>query len=240
MNKAPKSYPTYKRPWPYRLLFGAWRLFRRTPQFINDNETLNPQAIFLANHSGLSGPLVQGLYFPTFIVPWGTYEMTDGYRSRWRFMYQTTYREKMYFGRCKAFVLATFVAFFSPIVYHAAKLIPTYPDLRLLKTFRRSAAALKAYKGIIIFPEDSETGYHERLVGLYRGFVVLHRMMKRRYHLDVPVYPVYYHKKRHTVLIGKAESMQPLLDQGLDDDAIADYFLAKINALHDRLAEKSA
>ncbi len=231
-----KSYPTYKRAWPYRLLFGAWRLLRRTPKFINDNETLNPQAIFISNHSGLSGPLVHGLYFPTFLVPWGTYEMTEGYKSRWWFMYQTTYREKMHFGRFKSFVLASFVALFSPIVYHAAKLIPTYPDLRLLKTFRQSAKALKAYKGVIIFPEDSESGYHDRLVGLYRGFVVLHRHMVRRHQLDVPIYPVYYHKKRHTVLIGKAERVQPLLDQGLDDQAITTYFLEKINRLHDRLA----
>lgn len=232
-----KPYPTYKRAWPYRLLFGAWRLFRRTPTLINDNKTLNPQAIFLSNHSGLSGPLVHGLYFPTFLVPWGTYEMTEGYRSRWRFMYQTTYREKMHFGRIKSFVLASFVALFSPIIYHAAKLIPTYPDLRLLKTFRQSAAALKAFKGVIIFPEESESGYHDRLIGLHRGFVVLHRLMVRRHQLDVPIYPVYYHKKRHTVLIGKAEQMQPLLEQGLDDQAITKYFLHKINNLHDRLVK---
>ena len=237
MSEATKPYPTYKRPWPYRVIFWVWRLFRRTPRLINDNETLNPQAIFLSNHSGLSGPLVHGLYFPTFLVPWGTYEMTQGYRSRWWFMYQTTYREKMQFGRLKAFVWATFVALLSPIAYRAAKLIPTYPDLRLLKTFRRSATALKAHKGIIVFPEVSDTGYHERLVGLHRGFVVLHRVMVRRHQLDVPIYPVYYHRNSHTVLIGKAERMGPLLDQGYDDKDITRYFLEKMNALHDRLAQ---
>ena len=146
-------------------------VFKRKPEIINENHQLQTKAIFIANHQAIAGPMTLTLYLPSFFIPWGAYQMTENYVKRWHYLYHILYVQKLKKPKILAFFLATVFALFSKMIYNGLMLIPSYPDMRLLKTFKMSAQHINEDKLIFIFPEDSKDGYFEHSKKLHSGFV---------------------------------------------------------------------
>ncbi|MEG1548184.1 MAG: hypothetical protein RR232_00245 [Clostridia bacterium] len=180
-----------------------FKLFKKRPDIIDLNSAPVSSGIFIANHSAAGGPFTYELYFPRSIVPWGTHEMCGNYMERWHYLYDVFYRQKLGFGKIKAFVIATSFALVSKMLYDGAELIPTYRDLRFKTTIKRSIEALSAGKSVLIFPENSIDGYHEVLTELHSGFLTLAKRFFEQTGTDVPIYPVYFSNKRNRMIIDR-------------------------------------
>lgn len=62
---------------------------------------------------------------------------------------------------------------------------------------KNSIACIDANVPVMIFPEDSSTGYHEKLKSFFPGFVgIAERYRKLHNGEDVNIYPIYYHKEK--------------------------------------------
>ena len=214
------------------------RLFKKKPRIYNLNEEELEHGIIVSNHSAASGPLTLALYFPVFFVPWGTHEMTENYINRWKYLYHIFYQQKLGYKKVKSYILATLFGIISKMLYNGMQLIPTYQDMRLTTTIKRSIAQLKAGNRVLIFPEDSNTGYHEKLIKYNPGFVFLSERYYKEENIDLPVYPIYYHKKIGALIIGKKEYINKLKEEhGFDRDEVAKYFKDITNKLADKLFE---
>lgn len=220
----------------FRKIIALGRVIKKKPKIynLNDEEVLE-HSIIISNHSAASGPLTLSLFFPKFFVPWGTHEMTENYVNRWKYLYHIFYQQKIGYGKVKAFILATLFAIISKLLYNGMQLIPTYTDLRFKQTIESSLNHLEKNNSILVFPEDSAFGYHEKLTKYNAGFVYLSEKYYQKHGIDLPIYPIYYHKVLGSLIIGKKEYIKPLLDKGMNRYEIANYFKDLTNELADKL-----
>lgn len=233
---------TYKITYPKRrpffnliLMIGRW--IKKKPKLINRNDALPKQAIFISNHSGASGPMNLALFFPAFFVPWGAHPMVGNYISRWRYLYFVFYRQKLGYGKVRSFLIATLFGIISKRLYRGMDLIPTYEDMRLKTTFRKSEMMINNQKSILVFPEDSSQGYHDHILKYHEGFIAFADYYYQKYNMDLPIYPLYFSKKLNIILIDKPQSIRELYAKGLDRTGIAHHFKDCTNHLYQEILD---
>lgn len=233
MSKKEKPFklPKHKQPF-FSIVKCILRLFYKRPEIINLNDEIKEPAIFVANHSAKSGPMIMELYFPMRTAKWGAHPMLGNYKSRRTYLRDVFYRQKCGYGKVKSSLLASFEAIFSIYIYRGMKFLPTYTDARLAKTLNNSVEVLKDGTNVMIFPEDSQEGYFDVMTKFFSGFVMLADNYYRKTQIDVPVYPVYYHKKANKIIIGKPEYVRELKALGMKRDDVAEHFRKKVNELY--------
>ncbi len=208
------------------LLKSFLKFFIRKPRIIGTTDLPKP-AIIIANHKGAAGPMVLSLYFPCLFVPWGHYQMTEGYRRRFDYLYRVFYRQKLKKGKFVAFWLALLFGLVSKLIYNGMRVIPSYPDIRVRKTLKISEAHLDQGNSVLVFPEDSRRGYEDLPATYFGGFAALAIDYWRRHGRDVPIIPVYFSKQERLIIIGESCQISELLKRGLDREQITLHF-AKI------------
>lgn len=213
------------------------KLFKKNPLIINENESFANKAIFISNHSAASGPMVLSLYFPKLFVPWGAHPMTEGYKQRWDYLYHVFYTQKLGYGKVRSYILATLFAIVSRLLYRGMRLIPTYTDMRLLRTFHLSDEVINQDTAILVFPEDSSKGYHEVLTKYNIGFVSYALHYYKRYKIDLPIYVVYFNKRLNVMMVEKPTFIQEMVKKGMTRKEIANYFKDKTNDMGEKAKE---
>lgn len=236
MDKRMKREKPYKVKYPRQPIWSGCasilRLFFKRPQIINLAGELPTKAIYVANHSAMAGPVVYNLYFPTPHSPWGAYPMLEGYNSRFKYLRDVYFVQKRGMNKFFASFLSSFEACFSIWIYKGMHVLPSYPDGRLIKTIRKSLESINNNRAVMIFPEHSETGYHEVLTGFSAGFVVLAERYFNLHGEDIPIYPIYYHKKKAKMVIGKPKTLQEYRERKMSRQQIADEYCKMLNNLY--------
>lgn len=220
----------------------VWRIFKAIVKpFLGAKEVVNlgdepmtEKCIIVSNHANKKGPLSLELSLPIFHARWAASPMMEGYKDRWHYLRDVLYVQKNGTNKFWASIKSTIEAIFSPYVYKGLKAIPSYIGSRMRKTINYSMECLDNGIAVGIYPENSNSGYHDELIELHTGFVFLSEMYRRKTGEDVPVYPVYIGKvnKKRKVVIGKPIKIGELMDSGLDRKAVAEHFLGLINQLY--------
>lgn len=235
MTTATKRKAHYKVKYPKQPVWTcfAWllRRFFKRPEIVNLAGELPTKALYVANHSAMAGPVVYNLYFPVPHAPWGAYPMLEGYKSRFRYLRDVYFVQKRKMNKTCASFLASFEAVFSFWIYKGMHVIPSYPDGRLLKTIRQSLETLNSNRAVMVFPEHSETGYHETLTGFSAGFVVLAERYAKLHGEELPIYPIYYHKAKSKMIIGKPHVLSEFADKNMSRNDVANEFCRITNGL---------
>lgn len=227
-----------KRSFGFHLLRGFLKIFLRKSKIVNITENaLEKKAIYLMNHSGARGPLIFELRFPVRSSPWGAHEMCGNYKERWNYLYHVFYRKKMHWNKARAFIVATLFAVISKWLYNSVGLIATYRDARFLSSLRNSIAVLNADLSIVIFPEDSTEGYMEKTSALNNGFIQLSKAYFRREKQDLPVYGVYYDRKKNTFFVDEPLYINKMLED-MTEEEVSNVFLEKYHSLYDNYVAK--
>ena len=219
-----------RRPF-FRFFKAVTRIFIKKPKIVNLNETLENGSIFLCNHSGATGPFVLEYYFPRDFHFWGTYEMTLGFKERWKYMAYKEFPNMRHNNKFMSYVKASVVAPFSGMFYKGLQLIPTYPDGRLKKSIETSFDYLNKNSNIIIFPEDISKGYFDVLKSYFSGFWLLAKQYVEKFKRDIKIYNMYFKKKTKTLIIDKAISVKELIRKNFDRKKIAEQFKDRANEL---------
>ncbi len=206
--------------------------FRKPKKIVDLSGGLEPRSIVLANHSAKKGPLYLELYFPLLHCLWGAGEMMGSYKERYHYLRDIFYIQKRGFNKFFATGAATFEAIFSPMLYKAMRVLPTYHNGRLLGTVNKSIRALNDDVAVMIFPENSDGGYFDEMTQFFPGFVLLAQAYYHKTGVDLPVYPVYYHIKKRILCIGKPCYVQDYISKGFDRKQIAEIFKEKVNELY--------
>ena len=220
-----------KRQPVWRCVSRILKVFFKKPKIINLAGELPKRAIFVANHSAMFGPLMYNLHLPAQTAAWGAYPMLGNYKSRYRYLKDVYFVQKRHKSKFSATILAFLESFFSPFFYKGMRVLPSYNDTRFITTIRKSMQMLENDIGVIIYPEDSNSGYHEKLTDFFAGFVELARYYLRKHGQDVPIYPVYYHAKKKVMVIGEGQRLTDYLKRGLNRKQIAKEFCNLVNSL---------
>ena len=222
---------TKKHPF-YDKVKSVIRLFKKKHEVIYLGEKVEKSSLILSNHVGMSAPLSWELY-PEFPFRfWGTYEMNGNLKTVYKYLSETYFHNKMHWP---LFLSKLFCLIAAPVMkgfYKGLEVISTYTDLRLKQTINTSLEVLNKGHNIIVFPEDSSSGYFDKLTKFYSGFLFLAKTCYKKGH-DVPIFVSYYSKKNKKAVIDKPIKYSELLDkyQGLTHDEIALKLLDRCNEL---------
>ena len=229
MNKIKKE-KVKRRPF-FRFFKAITKIFIKKPKIVNLNDSLENGSIFLCNHVGATAPFALEYYFPRDFRFWGTYEMTMGFKERWKYMAYKEFPNMRHNGKFMSKVKASIIAPFSLMFYKGLQLIPTYPDGRLRKTIETSMEVLNKNSNIIIFPEDISKGYFDVLTHYFPGFWLLAKTYFQKFKRDLKIYNMYLRRKPRTLIIDKAVSVKELMDKNLTKEEIAEQFKDRANEL---------
>lgn len=228
------SPPKHKQP-VYKTVKGLIRLFVKKTKVITLGPPAESSCLYLSNHANKMGPFFLDMFFPGYCVKWGAHEMLEGYSSRRAYLRDVLYVQKNKVGKRKAAFKSFFEAFFSGFFYRGIKVLPTYPDVRLMRTVKKSVDVLLDDTSLVIFPENSNDGYFDLLSEFLPGFVMVMIAYRNRTGKDIPVRPMYIHCKKRTMVLGEPVYLQEFLDQGMDKREIAEAFRMRVNELYTRI-----
>lgn len=195
-------------------------------------ENLENKCILVANHAAKLGPVAFECGLPIFNVKWGAHEMLGNYRMRRRYLIDIFYMQKQGMSKTRAVIKGTFEAIFSKMIYKGMKIIGTYQDYRLKITMKNSIKVLEDDKAILIFPEDSNSGYFDVLTSFRPGFVMLSEQFFKANKEDLPIYPVYYYHLTQEIAIGDPMYVQDFIKQGKKRQEIAQIYCDAVNNLY--------
>lgn len=228
------EYSPPRRRQPFFACFcGIVKLFtRKVRVVVAEGGALKEGCIYVGNHANKMGPMIYSMYFPVWHVKWGAHEMLGAYRQRFLYLRDVLYVQKNGMGRARATFKALFEAFFSGFVYKGIKVLPTYRSGVLIHTVKKSLTLLKEGSSVMIYPEDSSHGYFDEPAAFFPGFVLLAHMFKKTYGYDVPIRPLYYHKKKRLIVAGAPAVLSDF--EGASREEVAETFRQKVIALFRR------
>ncbi len=193
------------------------------------------KSIIAAIHSAKRGPMVYECCYPRFHASWGAHEMMGNYKSRFKYLRNVLYIQKMHKNKFSATIKAAFEALFSLFFYRGMKILPTYPDNRLKSTIQVSMDALDQNMSVMIYPEDSNDGYFNEMTAAFPGFIMLAEQYFKKTGEDVPIVPVHYQRKTNEIIIGYPLYVQELkksMQGGGTRQQVADIFKEEVNGLY--------
>lgn len=218
----------------FRFIKGIVKIFKRKPKFVYLGERPSGACIYISNHSAASGPTTYELYLPTAMRMWGTYEMCGGFNQRRKYLCETYYRRKKKYSKFGAFMRGTLAAPFTALFYKGMRLIPTYPDIRFTKTLRLSVDELIDGTSILIFPENSDDGYHDIMTEYFGGFHSLAKCYNKKTGKDIDIVNMYYDRKLNTVIVGAPQSFLSLSERFCSRAEVVEYFRTDTNAMYEK------
>lgn len=216
----------------FRFVKSIVKIFRRKPEFVYLGNKPQGACIYISNHCAASGPTAYELFLPTDMRMWGTYEMCGNFKSRWRYLNRIYFRQKKKRTKLTAFMLATVICPFMALFYNGMKIIPTYPDFRFTETLRTSVSELENGVSILIYPENSEDGYHEVLTEFFGGFYSLAKTYFDKTGKDIDIVNMYYDKKTAKVIVGEPRSYTSVTERFGGRDEVVKFFLDDTNNMY--------
>ena len=206
------------------------KIFIHKPKFVYLGQNIETPSIILSNHVGAIAPLSFELYFNKPFRFWGTYEMNSGLKSVYKYLSTVYYHQKKHWPKLSAKIFSIIAAPVANMFYKGLNLISTYRDLRFRQTLKESIETIKNGQNLVIFPEDSSSGYHDKLKSFFSGFVILARQCLK-HGFDLPIFVTYFRKKTKTFVIDKPILCSELLKQNISDDNIAQKMCDRANQL---------
>lgn len=166
--------------------------------------------VFVFNHGELYGPIAAVVFLPYDIRPWILSKMIDKNEIT-KHIYDGT------FGKIKwlpAFFKKLIAKALSPVIVWALRSFDPIPVYRgvskeVLKTFALSVECLNSGDSILLFPENPEENYGDRINEFYSGFASLGRMYYRAAKKSITFYPVYASKHSRALRIGEGVMYDP-------------------------------
>ena len=224
-----------RKRFPFKFAWFINRIIIRKPKvkFLGNKEFPNEPIFILANHVGKKAPVKIEQHYPRDFMMWGTYEMTEGFKAVHRYLRTTYYHDKKHLTKWFAWFVATLAAPFANMFYVGMRIIPTYPDARLMITMRLTMKVYESGKDIVIYPEDSTNGYDDEIKKFFPGFVKILDMLYGKGH-DVPIYVTYYNRKDNTFYINEQIKYSELKNKYSSDEQIADAMCLLMNSLKDK------
>ena len=198
--------------------------------YIDADGFIDQPFIFIVNHCGSKVPTRIENFFPVPMYMWGTHEMTEGLKAVQHYLIHIYYHQKKHVALFWARIIGTLFAPFANGFYKGTRLIPTYTDGRLIKTFKETDELVNQGNSLVIYPEDSSEGYKDQIEYLFNGFLTFCQMRARK-GIDMPIYVAYFQKKKKLFVIDKPRYYSELLKEYGEHDKIAKELRLRMNSL---------
>lgn len=206
------------------------KIFIKRPEYVYLGEKPGPRSIILSNHEAASVPLTMEMYGGLPARFWGAFEMNKNFKTAYQYQTVRYYHGKKHWPLWASRVFCLLATPLTRMFYRGLELISTYPDVRFKNTLSTSIGVLKKGNTLVIFPENSDDGYHKVIKEFRPGAVMLLEQCVKN-GLDVPVYVAYYQKKAKRHVFDKPVMVSELLGQGLSRAELCQQLCNRCNVL---------
>ncbi len=172
-------------------------------RIVQYQEKISEPAVFIANHSGILGPVVAELYID---LPKRIWTISDLLNRETASNYAF---HDFYNGRSKKnkslwrIISSLTITFFRPIFDgNENYILVNRSNMRIKDTFSESIAALENGQSVLIFPECHRR-HNEFINELSDGFISIARLYHSKTGKDLKFYPTYMPKNIRVICIGK-------------------------------------
>lgn len=159
------------------------------------------EAIIVANHSKMNGPVCGELYMPENCYTWCAGQMMN-LKEVPEYAFCDFWSQKPSYLRPFYKLLSYIIAPLSVCVFNNARTVGVYHDIRALSTFRTSVNMLSEGKNMLIFPEKNEV--HNNIVCKFQEkFVDTAKLYYNRCGREISFVPMYISPRLKKMYIGK-------------------------------------
>lgn len=194
-----------KTSWFSHIVFRFFRFFVRLfygkVDIIGMENLPRDNAILVANHAQMNGPIVGELYLPDSCYIWCAGQMMH-LKEVPEYAFSDFWSQKP--KRTQPFyrLLSYLIAPLASCIFNNARTVAVYRDRRIISTFRETVQLLADGKNILIFPEKDEK-YNNILYAFQENFVEVARLYYKRTGRNLSFVPMYIAPTLKKLYIGK-------------------------------------
>lgn len=213
----------------YKMMRGAARVSHPCKEVTFASDPGDEPAVFVGNHSVISGPSMTTLYLKRPHKTWAISYATDGVHTKsYAFHDVLMGRTRKHPGACR-FVSGVISHALPPLLEYSDT-IPVYHDRQIFQTFKQSIAALENGEDIVIFAESAKR-FSPYVNELQSGFVDLAKLYYRRTGKCLRFFPMYVCKALQSITFGEPINYDPDMPLDKQREVIAAYLRDGIDAL---------
>lgn len=158
-------------------------------------------AVIVANHSQMAGPINGELFMPENCYMWCAGQMMN-MKETPEYAFNDFWAKKPKWTHPFYKLLSHMIAPLAYCLFNNARTIAVYKDARIVGTFRETLEMIKSKNNILIFPECPET-CNNILYKFQENFVDIARLYYKRYETELEFVPMYIAPKLKKMYIGK-------------------------------------
>ena len=187
--------------------------------------------LILSNHESTKGPFAWDFFCDKKVRFLGAEEMNSGLRKMYKYQSEVYYHQKKHWPLFLAKMFCLLASPMTNLYYKGLDLISIREGFSFKHTIKDAYTSLVEYKeNLVIFPEDSSTGYHKELISFKRGFILICRYALKHGD-DLPIVVGYYNKEKSTITVGEPVLFSELQAKFDDDEKLAEYLKDECNRL---------
>jgi len=190
-----------KNPVLFRVIKGLVHFFYGKTEVIGLENLPERDAVLVANHAQMNGPIVGELFLPENCYTWCAGEMMNKKEAP-KYAFQDFWSQKPVWTHPLYKVLSHVIAPLADYLFNHARTIAVYRDMRIMSTFRNSIKALQEGKNLLIFPEKDEK-CNNILYRFQENFVDVAKLYYKKTGKELLFVPVYLAPRMRKMYIGK-------------------------------------
>ena len=186
-----------------------------------EDDIADEPAVFVVNHSNVTGPIMMTLDFPRKHSTWAISFALDRDKCvdyAFHDIFFGRSRKVKWFWRMMARIMSRLL----PPILKYSDTIAVYHDKRIISTFKESIAALVGGRDLVIFAE-SPRRYSEYVNEMQTGFVDVARFYRKETGKMLKFYPVYVERKNRTVSVARPITYDPDVPMSVQREAICGF-----------------
>jgi len=193
-----------KNPVLFCIIKGLVNFFYGKTEIVGLENLPEREAVLVANHAQMNGPIVGELFLPENCYTWCVGEMMNK-KEVPEYAFRDFWSQKPKWTHPFYKVLSHIIAPLADYLFNYARTIAVYHDMRIMSTFRNSIKALQEGKNLLIFPEKDEK-CNNILYRFQENFVDVAKLYYKKEGKELVFVPVYIAPRMRKIYIGEGIS----------------------------------
>jgi phenylpyruvate tautomerase PptA (4-oxalocrotonate tautomerase family) len=194
----------------FEMIRSTVRFFYGKTDVVGMENLPDHDAVLVANHTQMNGPIVGELYLPKNWYIWCAGEMMNR-KEVPAYAFTDFWSQKPKWTHPFYKLLSHLIAPLAACIFTNARTVAVYKDARIVSTFRESVERLKNHENLLIFPEKGETN-NNILYQFQENFVDIARFYYKKTGVELTFVPMYVAPKLRTMYIGQGTKFNSQAD----------------------------
>ncbi len=194
----------------FKILVAIVRFFFGKYEFVGTEKIPPKDAVIVANHCQMAGPLFGELYMPKNVYIWCAGDMMT-FSTVPSYAFSDFWSQKPRWTHPLYRLLSYIIAPLAVCLFNNARTIAVHRDARVMGTFKRTVKFLEEGKNILIFPEKDEK-YNNIIYTFEENYIDIAKLYHKRTGKALSFVPMYIAPTMKKSFVGESVTFNPDAD----------------------------